>query len=379
MTHRLRVIAASLLVLGSSIHARDEPTWVPLQRISSGDVGGWIGVKVTAGGHDELWLLDTGASRNLLSPAFASRLGLVPAGDVRADTPMGAVKGGSVALPTLRVGQLDRDGQDALVVDLRSLFGSGAEGIVGVLGVPFLAGLQLELDLRAWRSAWQPAGKPECPPLLSAMPVRMHRGLPVVAIGIGTTGVTEAYVLDTGNPAGLVRIEAEQPEPSTPGLVVPGDMRLTVLPQATLGAQTRNDVPVTRMTAAALRGAIKDNSLRGLAGTAVLDGARWRVNLAAKLLCVESGRFATPGGFGLTLEREGQRLRIGLVLPNGPAERAGLRNGDEVTQWAGGDPVQSLQSLWAAAQGQDELTLTAGQPARTVTLKRAIFAPVTER
>jgi predicted metalloprotease with PDZ domain len=151
-------------------------------------------------------------------------------------------------------------------------------------------------------------------------------------------------------------------------------MRLTVLPQVTLGPQTRSDVPVTRLPAAALKKSFGD-ALHGLAGTGFIDGARWRLDLARDRLCVEPGRFATPGGFGLTLERQGTALQIGLVLPGSPAERAGLRAGEIVTQWPGGTTTEPLTALWSAVRGVDEIVVGIGEPARQVTLRRAIFAP----
>lgn len=360
------------LALAASAAARAESGPVSLQRIALGELGGWIELPVIADGRSGRWLLDTGATRNLVSSDFARHLGLAPSGNVRADTPLGTVEGGEVDLPTLRVGALERSGQSALVMDLRQLFGAAAEGIAGVIGVPFLDGVQLDLDLRGWSSEWRHGGDADCPAGMSAVALQRHRTLPVITIGLGTT--SESYVLDTGNPAGLIRIESAAADGSTPGLVVPGNMRLTVLRLVTIGAQARSDVPVTRLSAVALKNRFGD-ALRGLAGTALIDGARWRIDLARNLLCVEPGSFTTPGGFGLTLERRGEVLQLGLVLPGSPAARAGLLAGDLITKWPGGATTRRLADLWLAVQGRDEIEIGVGQPARAVTLRRAIFAP----
>jgi hypothetical protein len=181
-------------------------------------------------------------------------------------------------------------------------------------------------------------------------------------------------VLDSGNPAGLIRIEAEPPVPATPGLILAGEMRLTVLPEAALGPQQRSDVPVLRLTQPALHRALGD-AARGLAGTALLDGARWALDLARDRLCVEGGLIATPGGFGLVPERAGAVLRVQQVLPGSPADRAGIRTGEAIVQWAGLPASSPLATLWQALQGRDELTLGVGEPVRELTLRRAIFAP----
>jgi hypothetical protein len=359
-------LGASLAGIGA---ARADSGPVPLRRIALGELGGWIELTATLDGRNGRWLLDTGASRNLVSPALARQLGLEPAGTVRAETPLGAVQGGEVALPPLSVGRYERRDQRALVIEPARLLGPAGDGIDGVLGVPWLAGQRAELDLRRWAGRFGSDDSSPCPEALEPVALTRHRGLPVITLATG-----ERYVLDSGNPAGLVRIEAEAPGPATPGIVLAGEMRLTVLPEAALGSQRRSDVPVLRLTQPALHRALGD-AARGLAGTALLDGARWALDLARDRLCVEGGRFATPGGFGLVPERAGDMLRIQHVLPGGPAERAGLRAGDPIAQWAGLPASSPLATLWQALQGSEELTLGVGEPVRELTLRRAIFAP----
>ena len=80
-------------------------------------------------------------------------------------------------------------------------------------------------------------------------------------------------------------------------------------------------------------------------------------------------------GFGLALERFGGELRLSTILAGGPAAQAGLREGDVVTRWPGGDTGRPLAELWASVQGRDEIVVGVGQPVREVTLRRALFAP----
>jgi S1-C subfamily serine protease len=106
-----------------------------------------------------------------------------------------------------------------------------------------------------------------------------------------------------------------------------------------------------------------------------MDGARWGLDRGADRLCVQPGRFVTPGGFGLVPERAGESLRVQVVLPDSPAAQAGVRAGDLISEWAGLPATQPLATLWQAVQGREELTLSVGDPARQRTLRRAIFAP----
>lgn len=371
MRPRSRLAALALAAALSGVGAaRADSGPVPLRRIALGELGGWIELTATVGGHSGRWLLDTGASRNLVSPALARQLGLQPAGTVRAETPLGAVQSGEVALPPLAIGRYERPDQRALVIEPARLLGPAGEGVDGVLGVPWLAGQRADVDLRGWTGRFGAEDDAACPAGLDAVPLTRYRTLPVITLAGG-----ERYVLDSGNPAGLIRIEAEPPEPATPGLALAGEMRLTVLHDTALGPQRRSDVPVLRLTQPSLRRALGD-AARGLAGTAFLDGARWALDLAHDRLCVEGGRFETPGGFGLVPERAGAVLRVQQVLPGSPADRAGIRAGEAITQWAGLPASRPLAELWQALQGREELVLALGDPARELTLKRAIFAPV---
>lgn len=372
MTRRFAALLLCAAALCGAVRA--ESGRLPLTRLSLGEIGGWIALDVELGGERGRWLIDTGASRNLISPALARRLGLSPRGSASADTVLGPVKGGEVSLPALRLGGFERPGQTALAMELSTLIGAAAEGIAGVLGVPFLDGVQLDLDLRDGVATLARADATDCPAGSRAVTLTRHRTLPVITLGIGEPVVTEAYVLDTGNPAALVRVEASAADAATPGLALPGGHRLTLLPRATIGAQTRGAVPVVRVAAPALAKSF-EGRLRGLAGTAFIDGARWRLDLAHDQLCVEAIEVVTPGGFGLALERRGAELRLSAVLPGSPAERSGLREGDVVTRWPGGDTSRPLAELWAAVQGREEIVVGVGEPAREITLRRALFAP----
>jgi hypothetical protein len=373
-------LLVGLVLAGAALcgAARADSGRMPLTRISLGEIGGWIAIEVSVAGTPGRWLIDTGASRNLVSPALAQRLALAPNGAIVADTVLGQVQGGEVSLPPLRVGSFERPGQSALAMELALLLGGAAEGIDGVLGVPFLDGLQLELDLRDWVAMFRSSERSDCPAGTGAHTLARHRTLPVITVGVGGGAGTQAFVLDTGNPAGLVRVEAAAADAATPGLGLPGGHRLTRLRRATIGPQTRDEVPVVRVAAPAL---VKGfgGTLRGLAGTAFIDGARWRLDLSRNELCVEAGSFVTPGGFGIALDRQAEQLRLSTVLTGSPAASAGLREGDVVTRWPGGPTTRPLAALWSAVQGRDEIVIGvigASGPARELTLRRALFAPV---
>lgn len=373
----LCVAACAVLWPGGAAWAVDSGP-VPLERLSLGEIGGWIVVQAQVngamGGHSGRWLIDTGSTRHIVSAAFAQRHGLVAGAAVTAHTALGAVQGAEVALPTLQIGAHTLSGQTALRMDaLGALVGAAGDGLDGILGVPLLAGVSLELDLQRWTLTITEAMPADCPVDLLSLPLDSHRGLPVVALRING-GPAEALLLDTGNPAAVVRLAADEASASDPGLPLAGGARLALAPQVAVGAWQRADVPVLRLYAPGLQRALAPQVV-GLAGTALLDGTRWQLQLDQRRACASANAPGLPGGFGLTLVQREGGLFIDTVLPGGPADAAGLRTGDVVQRWAGAAPGEPLQVLWARVQGLAELELQVGPDARVLRLRRAHFLP----
>lgn len=341
---------------------------IALQRLSLGDVGGWIEVVAQANGRSGRWIIDTGSTRHIVSTSFAEQHALQPGARVRVETALGPVSGAEVTLPALQLGAWTHAGQTALRIDdLATVLGAAGEGIEGILGLPLMKGQRLDLDLRAWTLGIAPGGAhgpSGCPEGTAGFELGEHRGLPVIPVRINE-GAAESLLLDTGNPAAVVRIEATALPATVPGLALASS--------AGMGALLRTQVPVVRLNVPALHGALSP-SVQGLAGTALLDGARWVIDLDQRLACVEPGRLAVPGGFGLTLVRREGAVFIETVLPASPAALAGLREGDAVTHWVDGPATGALRELWARVQGREVIEVQAGAQAR-VALRRAHFLP----
>ncbi len=374
--HRGAALLCALLLQASAVRADSGP--VPLTRLSLGEIGGWIELPVDVNGQRGRWLIDTGSTRHIVSSAFAQRHGLAARVSVRAHTALGPVQGAEVALPPLQVGTHTHAGQTALRLDdLSALVGPAGAGLDGILGVPLLAGVALDLDLIAWTLAIHDAPPADCPAGTLALPLDTHRGLPVVALRING-GPAQALLLDTGNPAAVVRFAADEADTTEPGLPLAGGARLALAPRVAVGAWQRADVPVLRLRAPGLQRALAPQVV-GLVGTALLDGARWRLQLDQRRACVDrpvdGTAVGTPGGFGLTLVLRAGGLFIDSVLPGGPAQAAGLQAGDAVQRWAGGGVEEPLRALWARVQGQDEVELQVGPDGRTLRLRRGHFLP----
>lgn len=339
---------------------------IALQRLSLGDVGGWIEVVVQVNGRPGRWIIDTGSTRHIVSKAFAGQHALPPGGSVRVETALGPVTGIEVALPALHLGAWTHAGQTALRIDdLTTVLGPAGEGIDGILGLPLMRGHRLDLNLRDWTLGIAPGGSQgssACPEGTAGFELGEHRGLPVIPLRVNDDA-TESMLLDTGNPAAVVRIEAA-PLPAA---------GLSLASRVDIGALVRTQVPLVRLHVPALHRALSPN-VQGLAGTALLDGTRWVIDLDQRLACVAPERLEVPGGFGLTLVQREEAVFIETVLPGSPAALAGLREGDAVTHWVDRPATGALRELWARVQGREVIEVQVGAQAR-VALRRAHFLP----
>ncbi|MBT9464403.1 aspartyl protease family protein [Hydrogenophaga sp.] len=358
------LLAGALLLAWAQVRAER----VPLQRLSLGDVGGWIEVVVQVQGRPGRWIIDTGSTRHIVSRSFAERHALAIGASVRVETAGGAVNGTEVSLPALHIGAWRQAGQSAVRIDdLGGVLGPAGEGIEGILGLPLLRGHTLDLDLRDWTLALGSSTTDTttpCPEGTQALDLGVYRGLPVITVRVNDAAA-ESLLLDTGNPAAVVRIEATPARAAAPGLALAASV--------SVGALQRTQVPVVRLNAPALHRALAPD-LQGLAGTALLDGTRWWIDLDRRRACVEPRRLAVPGGFGLSLTQRGEGVVLETVLPGSPAALAGLREGDVVQHWVTGPPSGALRALWARVQGRDDIEVQAGSQARVV-LRRSHFLP----
>jgi clan AA aspartic protease (TIGR02281 family) len=110
-------------------------------RLESGR-GVWIAPVVVNGAHRGRFLVDTGASVSLLSPALARSAGVEPRRStptIELQTVGGRASGATALVASLRVGDVEARGVEALILDPGS-------GLDGILGNSFLSRYVLTLD-----------------------------------------------------------------------------------------------------------------------------------------------------------------------------------------------------------------------------------------
>lgn len=332
---------------------------VALQRLPTGDIGVLLRVDATLDGRPMRWLLDTGATHNLVS----SRVPSTPA-DPAETMPMhsaaGSLPATRVVLGEVRIGDADLPGLDAWRVDLAPLLGPLAAQVDGVLGMPALDRRRIVVDLITQRvdlDAPAPIGSER------AAPLDRVRGLPV--IGVVLQGQPLKLLLDTGTAGGIVRLQR--------GFFA--RPALWLAPQIDLAGVLRRQVPVADLPGSALGRALPAE-VAGSLGMAVLDGCRFTIDLQHDRFSIERcANEALPGGFGMHWAASDGALVLAGVWPGSPADRAGLRAGDRVLT-LDGVPVDAAHAD-AAIAGRPRVTIEVvrGSERVSATLERAYFLP----
>jgi outer membrane lipoprotein-sorting protein len=106
-----------------------------------------IYLPVNLNGKERLWVLDCGASVNVIDSSFAAELGLPFEGPVKGRGASGVVDFYFVALPEYSLGEIKFEKQKAVALSFRQIFEKvlGME-VVGILGYDFLSRFVTKID-----------------------------------------------------------------------------------------------------------------------------------------------------------------------------------------------------------------------------------------
>ena len=198
MTRTLWRRGLALALLLAAAGARAEP--VPLQLQRTGDIGVLLGVEGRLGDRRMRWLIDSGSSHNLVAlsvPAAES----MPAQQVRLASAAGRLTGTRVDLGPLHIGAKVFEGQSALRLDLGTVLGPLAQRVDGVLGMPFLQGRHIAVDLSGRTIDFDAAAVAAD----AGMAIERVQGLPVLTVVL--QGRPQRLLFDTGAAGGVVRLQ----------------------------------------------------------------------------------------------------------------------------------------------------------------------------
>ena len=363
MTRTLWHRGLALALLLAAAGARAEP--VPLQLQRTGDIGVLLGVEGRLGDRPMRWLIDSGSSHNLVAlsvPAAES----VPAQQVRLASAAGRLTGTRVDLEPLRIGAKVFEGQSALRLDLGAVLGPLAQRVDGVLGMPFLQGRRIAVDLSGRRIDFDAAAAAAD----AGMAIERVQGLPVLTVPL--QGQPQRLLFDTGAAGGVVRLQRG-------GLfsaLLPS-VEIWLAPQLLVAGVPRRQVPVADLPGSALGRALPAD-VAGALGMAVLNGCRFTLDLAGDRLVLHGcDSDSLPGGYGLQWAAQDGQLLLAHVWPDSPAARAGLRAADRVLTIDGRPAPAELPDADALLAAGTQLTLQLERDGRAleVTLQRAYFLP----
>lgn len=361
---------------------------VPLQLLRTGDIGGLPLIGIELAGTATRWLLDSGSSAALVTPALAQRLKLRELSSMRV-----AMAGGVQTLQRYQLPPLPGLGMaepvEAIGLDLQSLLGPAGAMVEGALGAPWLRQRSTRFDLAQGRLQWSHASG-TAPAAAAVLPLRWDAGLPVVELSIGTRS-PDAFVFDTGNAGALVlfakRADAllagRQSWPLTTVRELGGSVSARHALIERLGAPGwwARQVPAALESGDAARRGQHFERLAGSLGIALFERGAVTLDGPAGRLTVELPGLPEPpplpGGFGLRFELR-TSLVVSGVVEGGPAALAGVAVGDQVQAIDGVDARQwSNAQAWDALAGREAMVLQVyrGGASRRVVLQRARFFP----
>ena len=358
LSARLAAIAALCAVAVPATAAE-----VVLHRVATGDIGVLLIVDALLDGRPTRWLIDSGATHNLVAPRVPASQA-EPAETMPMHSSAGSLPATRVVLGDLQLGGAGRRGMNAWRVDLAPVLGPLAAEVDGVLGLPALDGHRVVIDLIAGRVDLD-AGEPPDGGRDTAVAVERVRGLPVLTLDI--QGQPLKLLLDTGAAGGVVRLQR--------GFFA--RPALWRVPQLDLAGVARLQVPLADLPGGALSRALPAEAAGSL-GMAVLDGCRFAIDLKRNLFSIERCTAeALPGGFGMLWERSEGALVLSQVWPSSPAGKAGLRAGDRLLSIDGAPAPSGASAGYLALSGRPSvrLDLMRGAERVSATLERAYFLP----
>jgi PDZ domain/Aspartyl protease len=363
-----------LLVELGAPPAAQASEWVPLHLLRTSDTGALLCVDLPHGAHAGRWLIDTGSSVNLAAPRTAQRWRQPDAQRIGLHTAQGVRHGLVVDLPDFGIGNLPPATLKVVEFDLDAFVGAAADNLAGVLGAPFFEALRLELDLPNARARFMQAdtvSRSAATRASTVIALTRPRGLPVLQLQIDDQP-PEGFLFDTGHTGALVRLAGS-------GHLLAPDARSTRMARRVMmGTVQREKVPVVDVSGSGL-GRVLPAGVVGSAGVALFETCHIALELRAQRLELSGCDSVTlRGGFGLQLQHDSHRLSVSNVMAGSPAERAGLRAGDEIVRLAGRQQFDSLGAAWheLAMANEVELAVRRGTTEFVRRLKRAHFLPL---
>lgn len=318
----------------------DGPPEMPLVR-----VGPYLLVDVTV--NDSLtapFLLDSGSGATCVDTGLVRALGLTSGGEIETRGVAGAGTASFVTLRSLSVPGATLSGQSVAAVDLASVREFVGGSMAGILGWDFLSRFVVRLDYRKGRmtlydpQAFTYEGDGE------VLPARVQLNVPQVQAHVN--GHQGWFVLDTGNggslmlhapfvrSTGILSGREGLPESVVRGIAGAQGVRYGRIDTLTVGSHAFHDVITAFSTAE--EGFLASREVAGNIGSLVLECFTLYLDLQHERVFIEpnelTGAAPAENLTGLVLTSRMNRVMVDQVLPESPAESAGISPGEFVLE-----------------------------------------------
>jgi predicted aspartyl protease len=305
-------------------------------------------------------ILDTGAG-NLMTASLARRLGLKLGGAVTIVAAGGNVSAQGVEVATVKIGDLTMVDQWFTVVDLP--YRKDEEGIF--VGGDLVSGLPIKVDFEKQQITFYDSRGFSYSGDGVAVPIRLDEGV-VVAEG-SVDGIPGLFGIDTGD---LYSLSLSAPFVAQHDLVK--HYGATIRGYAGEGFGGRDTGLFTRASVLRLgqmsvsrpitvlsldsQGRFASSAISGNIGLRILKQFTITFDYPhGKMYLEKNSNYGKPDIFnraGLLLNLEPDDLKIETVIPRSPAARAGLAEGDVITQIDGSQPTDdSIQNAFTQPVG----------------------------
>ena len=343
----LALVLALCACAGTLSRAAAEVVSVPIRLH-----GVHIYVEITVNGKPGVFVLDTGASANVITPEAVTRFGLVPGSQKTPLTGAGA-RAGSVAdvkISELGVGGYQTKDQVAYVISLPEQLPCD-----GLLGTPFLQKQIVTIDYERLRLILTPQGEFKPPDHTRAIGMHLYGNTPFIeAVADGHKG---SFRIDTGAGNAVTLFDAFVTRNQMHGKYSPS-LRLVTgrgvgglltgdlarLPDIAVGPFhfTQTITEFSRQKEGTFGDRVNSGNIGGEIWqrfTITFDYAGNKVYLAPNS---NFGRPFAPPRSGLALDTDKGIHIVQAVTPNSPASDAGVAVGDRVTA-VDGVPIAQIK------------------------------------
>jgi hypothetical protein len=343
-------------------------------------------VSVVVAGQPEIFLLDSGASNNVIDRGLVAQRGWARAG--RQKLTGGLFQEiGWARVPALQVGDQAVGEQNWLELDLQgSTFAQAFPNVKGILGYDFLSDYTVQFDypqarLRLLAQGFQPHGEDQA--------VEARRDGTGLEVAVEVEGQKGFFTVDTGSGGGILvhHLPGQQEwvPPACRDLYDPqgaqfGSGKAGTWPgrgSFKLGPFVWNPAPLEVVDEKTAEGASLSSD--GNIGVAYWQHFRMTMDLpGGRLWLAQVTPFRSPrrATFGLPLKPEDGSWKVAPLPSGGPAAQAGVLPGDVVTAVNGVPPQGMPTAAFLAGARVDEvlhLSVIRGGQVKTFALKaRAI-------